>query len=135
MHYRLLRTSTVARTAEKNGFAWGYWQFSSDFLLYDFKAQQFVQPILKSLVSEAKRREMAGWSSPLGSIAGPFARHRICHQPQFLRRQLFRLFILESVDIVRMRGLLGCAFRRRPLRGLLLLLFLFIGHHARSRMY
>lgn len=51
---RVLWTQTVARTAEKNGFAWTYWQFSSDFLLYDFKANDFVKPILKSLVPETK---------------------------------------------------------------------------------
>jgi endoglucanase len=54
MEDRVLWTSTVARTAEKNGFAWAYWQFSSDFLLYDFKANDFVQPILKALVPAAK---------------------------------------------------------------------------------
>jgi endoglucanase len=54
MEDRSLWTSTVARAAEKNGFAWAYWQFSSDFLLYDFKANDFVRPILKSLVPEAK---------------------------------------------------------------------------------
>jgi endoglucanase len=50
MDERALWTSTVARTAEKYGFAWAYWQFSSDFLLYDFKHDDFVQPILKALV-------------------------------------------------------------------------------------
>jgi endoglucanase len=54
MEDRTVWTSAVARTAEKNGFAWAYWQFSSDFLLYDFKADDFVRPILKSLVPEAK---------------------------------------------------------------------------------
>jgi endoglucanase len=54
MEDRSLWTSTVARTAEKNGFAWAYWQFSSDFLLYDFKTDDFVRPILKSLVPDAK---------------------------------------------------------------------------------
>jgi len=54
MEDRVLWTSTAARTAEKNGFAWAYWQFSSDFLLYDFKADDFVRPILKSLVPEAR---------------------------------------------------------------------------------
>ena len=47
---RVLWTATAARAAEKNGFAWGYWQFSSDFLLYDFKEDKFVEPILKALV-------------------------------------------------------------------------------------
>jgi endoglucanase len=50
MEDRVLWTSTVARTAEKYGFAWGYWQFSSDFVLYDFKKDDFVLPILKALV-------------------------------------------------------------------------------------
>jgi endoglucanase len=54
MDDRALWTATVARTAEKNGFAWAYWQFSSDFVLFDFKTQQFVQPILKALVPAAK---------------------------------------------------------------------------------
>jgi endoglucanase len=54
MEDRARWTSTVARTAEKNGFAWAYWQFSSDFVLYDFKANDFVKPILKSLIPEAK---------------------------------------------------------------------------------
>ena len=54
MEDRVLWTSTVARTAEKYGFAFGYWQFSSDFLLYDFKTQSFVKPILKALVPETK---------------------------------------------------------------------------------
>jgi endoglucanase len=54
MEDRVLWTSTVARTAEKNGFAWAYWQFSSDFVLFDFKTQQFVKPILESLVPAAK---------------------------------------------------------------------------------
>jgi endoglucanase len=51
---RVLWTSTVARTAEKYGFAWGYWQFSSDFVLYDFKKNEFVGPILKALVPETR---------------------------------------------------------------------------------
>jgi endoglucanase len=54
MDDRVLWTQTVARTAEKYGFAWSYWQFSSNFLLYDFASQKFVQPILKALVPETK---------------------------------------------------------------------------------
>ena len=54
MEARVLWTSTVARTAEKYGFAWGYWQFSSDFILYDFRKNDFVQPILKALVPETR---------------------------------------------------------------------------------
>jgi len=54
MDDRVLWTSTVARTAEKYGFAWGYWQFSSDFVLYDFRKDEFVQPILKALVPQTR---------------------------------------------------------------------------------
>jgi endoglucanase len=54
MDDRVLWTSTVARTAEKYGFAWAYWQFSSDFVLYDFKKDDFVRPILKALVPPAR---------------------------------------------------------------------------------
>lgn len=50
MDSRIKWTSTVARSAEAHGFAWAYWQFSSDFILYDFKKQAFVQPILQALV-------------------------------------------------------------------------------------
>lgn len=54
MEDRVLWTSTIARLAEKNGFAWGYWQFSSDFLLYDFKTDKFVEPIVKALVPQRR---------------------------------------------------------------------------------
>jgi len=47
---RVLWTSTVARSAENHGFAFAYWQFSSDFILYDFKKQQWVEPILNALI-------------------------------------------------------------------------------------
>jgi len=46
--------SAVARAAEAHGFPWAYWQFSSNFLLYDFSKQQFVAPILKALRPNAK---------------------------------------------------------------------------------
>jgi endoglucanase len=47
---RVLWTSTVARAAEARGFAFAYWQFSSDFIAYDFKTQQWVKPILDALI-------------------------------------------------------------------------------------
>jgi endoglucanase len=42
-------TSTVARTAEKYGFAWAYWQFDGDFVVWDMKANDWVHPILDAL--------------------------------------------------------------------------------------
>jgi len=40
----------VARAAEAHGFAWAYWQFDSDFIAYDMKTDDWVQPILYALV-------------------------------------------------------------------------------------
>ncbi|WP_443747993.1 glycoside hydrolase family 5 protein [Asticcacaulis solisilvae] len=54
MDSRVVWTNAVARAAEAHGFAWAYWQFSSDFILYDFKTQSFVKPILNALVPESK---------------------------------------------------------------------------------
>ena len=46
---RVLWTETVSRAAKERGFARAYWQFSSDFLLYDFKKQEWVEPILRAV--------------------------------------------------------------------------------------
>ena len=51
---RVTYDSAVARTAEAHDFPWAYWQFSSDFLLYDFSKQSFVAPILKALRPDAQ---------------------------------------------------------------------------------
>ncbi|MEI6074502.1 MAG: glycoside hydrolase family 5 protein [Verrucomicrobiota bacterium] len=40
----------VSRTAESMGWAWTYWQFDSDFILYDIDRNHWVEPILKALV-------------------------------------------------------------------------------------
>lgn len=54
MDARVRWTSTVARAAEQRGFARAYWQFSSDFVVYDFKRQAWVEPILHALIPPAK---------------------------------------------------------------------------------
>jgi len=43
-------TAAVARAAEERGWSWGYWQFDSDFILYDVKKDAWVEPILRALV-------------------------------------------------------------------------------------
>ena len=43
-------TDFVARTAEASGWSWAYWQFDSDFILYDMKRDGWVEPILAALV-------------------------------------------------------------------------------------
>jgi endoglucanase len=47
---RVRYTACVARTAESLGWAWTYWQFDSDFVVYDMAKNEWVQPIWKALV-------------------------------------------------------------------------------------
>jgi endoglucanase len=50
MPLRVIYTNAVARAAEARGFAWTYWQFDSDFVLYDVKADRWVEPIRRALI-------------------------------------------------------------------------------------
>lgn len=50
---RVLYTSWAARTAEALGWAWTYWQFDSDFLLWDMAKDGWVEPIHKALIPDA----------------------------------------------------------------------------------
>jgi len=50
MESRIRYTEAVARTAESFGWSWAYWQFDSDFILYDIPAAAWVQPIRDALV-------------------------------------------------------------------------------------
>ena len=50
MESRARYTDCVARTAEANGWSWAYWQFDSDFILYDLGQDQWVEPILRALI-------------------------------------------------------------------------------------
>jgi endoglucanase len=43
-------TATVRREAEAHGFPWAYWQFDSDFILYDIDKGHWVEPIRRALV-------------------------------------------------------------------------------------
>jgi endoglucanase len=47
---RVRYTSFVARTAESLGWAWTYWQFDSDFVVYDIDKDQWNEPIHKALI-------------------------------------------------------------------------------------
>ena len=40
----------IAREAEKNGFAWSYWQFDGDFIAFDMDRQQWVEPVRSALI-------------------------------------------------------------------------------------
>ncbi len=50
MESRARYTAAVARSAESLGWSWAYWQFDSDFILYDVAGGRWVQPILEALV-------------------------------------------------------------------------------------
>jgi endoglucanase len=49
---RVRYTAFVARTAESLGWAWAYWQFDSDFIVYDIDRDQWVEPIKKALIPQ-----------------------------------------------------------------------------------
>jgi endoglucanase len=52
MESRARYTAFVARTAEKFGFCWAYWQFDSDFIVYDIDKESWVEPILNALINK-----------------------------------------------------------------------------------
>lgn len=45
-------TATVRREAEAHGFSWAYWQFDSNFLLWDMARDDWVHPIRKALIPD-----------------------------------------------------------------------------------
>jgi endoglucanase len=47
---RAAYVSHIARTAEAMGWSWAYWQFDSDFIVYDINKDRWVDPILKALI-------------------------------------------------------------------------------------
>jgi endoglucanase len=47
---RVQYTTHVARTAESLGWAWTYWQFDSDFIVWDMAKNDWNRPIWKALV-------------------------------------------------------------------------------------
>lgn len=50
MESRVRWTAAVARAAEARGWAWAYWQFDSDFIVYDIDKGRWVEPILGALI-------------------------------------------------------------------------------------
>jgi endoglucanase len=54
MESRARYTDAVARTAESLGWSWAYWQFDSDFILYDINKDAWVEPILQALAPAKK---------------------------------------------------------------------------------
>jgi endoglucanase len=52
---RVRYTSAVARAAEKRGWAWTYWQFDSNFIVYDIDRDAWNEPIYRALVPAGPR--------------------------------------------------------------------------------
>jgi endoglucanase len=50
MDSRARWTAFVARAAEKQGFAWAYWEFCAGFGVYDPAAKVWREPLLKALI-------------------------------------------------------------------------------------
>lgn len=50
MASRARYTAAIARRAEHLGWSWGYWQFDSDFVVYDIDQDAWVTPILNALI-------------------------------------------------------------------------------------
>jgi endoglucanase len=50
MPARVRYTEAVARLAESLGWSWAYWQFDSDFILYEIPAKRWVEPIRDALI-------------------------------------------------------------------------------------
>jgi endoglucanase len=51
---RVRYTAFVARTAEEFGFSWTYWQFDSDFIVYDIDNRRWNEPIYRALIPSVK---------------------------------------------------------------------------------
>jgi len=47
-------TSFIARLAESHDWSWSYWQFDSDFVVYDIDAGKWVEPLRDALIPPAE---------------------------------------------------------------------------------
>lgn len=54
MASRVRWTNYIARQAEVRGWSWSYWQFDSDFILYDMNRDEWVESIKQALIPAKK---------------------------------------------------------------------------------
>jgi len=52
MESRARYTRFVVRQAEQMGWSWAYWQFDSDFVVYDIPGDRWIDPIREALLGE-----------------------------------------------------------------------------------
>ncbi len=55
MKYRIAYINHVTREAEKRNWSWAYWQFDSDFILYDIPNDKWIEPIRDALVPPERK--------------------------------------------------------------------------------
>lgn len=55
MDSRVRYTSFIARTAERFGFSWAYWQFDSDFVVFDIPTDHWIEPIRDALIPPTQK--------------------------------------------------------------------------------
>ena len=53
MESRVRYLTSVVRAAEQRGWSWAYWQFDSDFILYDIGRDSWIEPIRRALIPDA----------------------------------------------------------------------------------
>jgi hypothetical protein len=53
-----LSCAYLRRTAASLGWAWTYWQFDSDFIVYDMAKDDWGHPIWKALVPQGARGQV-----------------------------------------------------------------------------
>ncbi|MBI5801266.1 MAG: cellulase family glycosylhydrolase [Verrucomicrobia bacterium] len=88
MESRVRYTAAVARTAESLGWSWAYWQFDSDFILYDIPARRWVEPILGALMPSAPSAK---------AVATPVISHRfVC--ADYIQGRIFIVSTNGSVE-------------------------------------
>jgi len=51
MDSRVRYIGFITRQAEEMGWSWAYWQFDSDFILYDISSDKWIEPIRNALIS------------------------------------------------------------------------------------
>lgn len=54
MEHRQIWTNFIARQAEQRNWSWSYWQFDSDFIVYDIDRDHWIMPIREALVPSSK---------------------------------------------------------------------------------
>ncbi|CAN5815967.1 glycoside hydrolase family 5 protein [soil metagenome] len=54
MPSRIRWTNYIARQAEERKWSWSYWQFDSDFIVYDMENDKWVQSIKDALIADKK---------------------------------------------------------------------------------